>query len=94
MNYARLNQNDDDEPMGGRILYEAPQDPLQTRNGAQTAIAIEEDGQTIPTSSLIDGQAIEYVGITDLDDFFTRMYSYYVNKGFWCIVVARLLKLV
>lgn len=31
--------------------------------------------------------------IANLDSFFFKMYNYYVEKGFWCIIVSRLTNL-
>lgn len=40
------------------------------------------------------GETSKWGAVTDLDDFFQRVYQYYCDKGFWCIVTQWLCELV
>ncbi len=39
------------------------------------------------------GESSKWGAITDLDRFFERVYQYYCDKGFWCIVTQWLVEL-
>lgn len=41
-----------------------------------------------------EGDAQSFGPVANLDAFFSRVYSYYVEEGFWCIVLTRLTGLV
>lgn len=40
------------------------------------------------------GETFKWGAVTDLDDFFQRVYQYYCDKGFWCIFTQWLCELV
>jgi hypothetical protein len=102
MQYTPLSQHDIDE----EGLVDVNQDPIKNNDAhpqytsPSTAIHIESDDEDEERKNnahinLIDTGHIdrEDLGIPNLDVFFSRVYSYYVHKGFWCIVTQRLLKL-
>ncbi|XP_074316670.1 autophagy-related protein 9 [Silene latifolia] len=44
-------------------------------------------------SELLNGETIDVEPIADLDLFFERLYSYYCEKGLWCIIVKWIVEL-
>jgi autophagy-related protein 9 len=42
----------------------------------------------------IRGETFKWGAVTDLDEFFQRVYQYYCDKGFWCIFTQWLCELV
>jgi autophagy-related protein 9 len=62
--------------------------PLQTCAARSSNVASVLDGST-GGSGADDGGA-EWGGVADLDQFFARMYAYYRERGFLCIVLARI----
>lgn len=50
-------------------------------------------GNDIPLDPSSSGAHPQWVPISDLDAFFTSMYQYYDEKGFACVVAARLTRL-
>jgi len=44
-------------------------------------------------SSLLDGESLNVQPIADLDFFFERLYSYYCEKGLWCIIIKWIVEL-
>lgn len=44
-------------------------------------------------SGLLDGERLNVEHIADLDLFFERLYSYYCEKGLWCIIVKWIVEL-
>lgn len=57
-----------------------------------TAIELSNCGE-VPSpgrenpSGLFNGESLTVQPISDLDLFFERLYSYYIDKGLWCIIV-------
>ncbi|KAJ7205634.1 hypothetical protein O6H91_Y485000 [Diphasiastrum complanatum] len=55
------------------------------------------DYQRLPGSpspiDLIQGESITTEAVSDLDRFFERLYNYYCDKGFWCIVTHWIVEL-
>ncbi|KAF0972369.1 hypothetical protein FDP41_009272 [Naegleria fowleri] len=53
-----------------------------------------ERGKAAEHQSLLKGEdERESLGITNLDVFFQQVYTYFNEKGFWCLLVERLLRL-
>jgi len=51
-------------------------------------------GRAAEHESLLSGEKErESLGITNLDLFFQQVYMYFSEKGFWCMVVERILRL-
>ncbi|XP_021770199.1 autophagy-related protein 9-like [Chenopodium quinoa] len=44
-------------------------------------------------SGLLNGESLKVEPIADLDLFFERLYSYYCEKGLWCIIVKWIVEL-
>ncbi|TQD73431.1 hypothetical protein C1H46_041017 [Malus baccata] len=44
-------------------------------------------------SGLLNGESINVEPIADLDLFFERLYSYYCEKGLWCIIIKWIVEL-
>lgn len=44
-------------------------------------------------SALLNGESLNLEPITDLDLFFERLYSYYCEKGLWCIIIKWIVEL-
>ncbi|XP_059660372.1 autophagy-related protein 9 [Cornus florida] len=44
-------------------------------------------------SGLLNGESLNVEPITDLDLFFERLYSYYCEKGLWCIIIKWIVEL-
>lgn len=44
-------------------------------------------------SELLNGESLKVEPIADLDLFFERLYSYYCDKGLWCIIVKWIVEL-
>ncbi|XP_076905256.1 autophagy-related protein 9-like [Bidens hawaiensis] len=44
-------------------------------------------------SGLLNGESLKVEPIADLDLFFERLYSYYCEKGLWCIVIKWIVEL-
>ncbi|KAK1437319.1 hypothetical protein QVD17_03110 [Tagetes erecta] len=44
-------------------------------------------------SGLLNGESLKVQPIADLDLFFERLYSYYCEKGIWCIVIKWIVEL-
>ncbi|GAA0151254.1 hypothetical protein LIER_10012 [Lithospermum erythrorhizon] len=44
-------------------------------------------------SGLLDGEKLNVEPISDLDLFFERLYSYYCEKGLWCIIIKWIVEL-
>ncbi|OWM73897.1 hypothetical protein CDL15_Pgr018957 [Punica granatum] len=44
-------------------------------------------------SALLNGESLSVEPITDLDLFFERLYSYYCEKGLWCIIIKWIVEL-
>lgn len=44
-------------------------------------------------SGLLNGESLNVETITDLDLFFERLYSYYCEKGLWCIIIKWIVEL-
>ena len=42
---------------------------------------------------LNDESQADWSAVTNLDAFFCKVYTYYVEKGFWCMIVARITNL-
>lgn len=44
-------------------------------------------------SGLLNGEGLNVEPIADLDLFFERLYSYYCEKGLWCIIIKWIVEL-
>ena len=44
-------------------------------------------------SDLLNGESLNVEPIADLDFFFERLYSYYCEKGLWCIIIKWIVEL-
>ncbi|KAL4557441.1 hypothetical protein LXL04_035618 [Taraxacum kok-saghyz] len=44
-------------------------------------------------SGLLNGESLKVEPIADLDLFFERLYSYYCEKGLWCIIIKWIVEL-
>ncbi|KAM7259508.1 hypothetical protein ACFE04_015249 [Oxalis oulophora] len=44
-------------------------------------------------SGLLNGESLSVEAISDLDLFFERLYSYYCEKGLWCIIIKWIVEL-
>ncbi|GLT61152.1 hypothetical protein SLA2020_338770 [Shorea laevis] len=44
-------------------------------------------------SGLLNGDSLNVEPIADLDLFFERLYSYYCEKGLWCIIIKWIVEL-
>lgn len=44
-------------------------------------------------SGLFNGESLKLEPIADLDLFFERLYSYYIEKGLWCIIIKWVVEL-
>lgn len=44
-------------------------------------------------SGLLNGESLNVEPIADLDLFFERLYSYYCEKGLWCIIIKWIVEL-
>lgn len=44
-------------------------------------------------SGLLNGESVNVEPIADLDLFFERLYSYYCEKGLWCIIIKWIVEL-
>ncbi|KAM7521694.1 hypothetical protein LguiA_011596 [Lonicera macranthoides] len=44
-------------------------------------------------SGLFNGESLKLESIADLDLFFERLYSYYIEKGLWCIIIKWVVEL-
>ncbi|XP_058077951.1 autophagy-related protein 9-like [Magnolia sinica] len=44
-------------------------------------------------SGLLNGESLKVEAIADLDLFFERLYSYYCEKGLWCIIIKWIVEL-
>ena len=44
-------------------------------------------------SGLLNGESLNVEPIADLDLFFERLYSYYCEKGLWCIIIKWMVEL-
>lgn len=53
---------------------------------------IPSPGSESPTG-LLNGESLNAASITDLDLFFERLYSYYCEKGLWCIITKWIVEL-
>lgn len=61
-------------------------------NGVPPEIQLSDYHRASSTSSespsgLLNGESLNVQTITDLDLFFERLYSYYCEKGLWCIII-------
>ncbi|KAL3686025.1 hypothetical protein R1sor_004047 [Riccia sorocarpa] len=50
-------------------------------------------GDTTGPPDLLNGETSRWEAIADLDRFFERIYQYYCDKGFWCIVTQWIVEL-
>lgn len=50
-------------------------------------------GDTTGPPDLFKGESSKWEAIADLDRFFERIYQYYCDKGFWCIVTQWIVEL-
>lgn len=72
---------------------------LRGSQGAGYSVVPAVEGETgsmgndIPLDPSSSGAHPQWVPISDLDAFFTSMYQYYDEKGFACVVAARLTRL-
>ncbi|KAK2648645.1 hypothetical protein Ddye_016134 [Dipteronia dyeriana] len=53
---------------------------------------IPSPGSESPTG-LLNGESLNVAPIADLDLFFERLYSYYCEKGLWCIIIKWIVEL-
>ena len=67
-------------------------------NGVHPEIELSDYGR-VPSpgsespSGLLNGESLKVEPIADLDLFFERLYSYYCEKGLWCIIVKWIVEL-
>lgn len=54
----------------------------------------EWDPETLQAALLEDQDSLGWGAVTNLDAFFSKVYYYYVEEGFWCIVVTRATNLI
>eukprot|EP00899_Mesostigma_viride_P007400 jgi/Mesvir1/16661/Mv12272-RA.3 len=62
--------------------------------GVDTELPEEEaDGDQSP-QGLLQGERAEWGAVANLDKFFVRVYNYYLDNGFWCTIINRLLNVI
>lgn len=54
------------------------------KGGEEAEPLVGGDGPS--PENILGGESFKWDLVTDLDHFFSRLYHYYCNKGFWCIV--------
>lgn len=55
---------------------------------------VQSRGRVAEHQSLLNGETErEHLGVTNLDAFFQQVYVYFYEKGFWCMLVDRCLRL-
>ena len=54
---------------------------------AAAAVAVAASVQALLT------EESEWSAISNLDAFFSKVYTYYIEKGFWCMIAARVTNL-
>ncbi|KAG9153990.1 hypothetical protein Leryth_000500 [Lithospermum erythrorhizon] len=70
-----------------RLLYEVPPE-IELSDYRR----VPSPGSESP-SGLLDGESFNVEPISDLDLFFERLYSYYCEKGLWCIIIKWIVEL-
>lgn len=73
-------QQRSDLPLTTKLLSDVPPEIELSDYGK-----LPDSGTESPTG-LLDGENLRAETIVDLDIFFRRLYSYYCEKGLWCII--------
>ncbi|XP_010522159.1 PREDICTED: autophagy-related protein 9 [Tarenaya hassleriana] len=77
----KWKQRDESSSLTTSLLHNVPNEIELSNYGG-----IPSPGSESP-SGLLNGESLNVELIADLDLFFERLYSYYCDKGLWCIII-------
>ncbi|XP_047316037.1 autophagy-related protein 9-like [Impatiens glandulifera] len=87
LNIFKAKRHDGDSSLETGLLNDIPYEiELSDYRGAPSP------GSESP-SGLLDGECLNGEPIADLDLFFERLYTYYCEKGLWCIIIKWVVEL-
>jgi len=95
--YHYQQQRDDDEAAAQQQQQQRRPPPMQQQQQQQGHVGGHQgEAEWDPETA---GQALlssepEWRAISNLDAFFTKVYTYYVEKGFWCMIATRITNIV